>query len=242
LSLTISSTKENTMSDNKTEKLFTKALTAARKGKGRNVVFGSKIPSARSPNIAEYERNSETTIRRGHHLIGAGPARFGYAAVTAAGDKTWMGRTLSDVEAKIASKEEKRKTVFGSRIPTQAEYEANERRSAHIAEERVNKAPLDERKENAKDLSVALRDPRLMQERIEWLIIGNYGKGPQLMAEEVLKSPRTNKYAGLTMLIGVHEWRVPRVMTAAIWKKLSPSEKKALDAAIDRAIASAQSE
>lgn len=157
------------MSDKKTEKLFTKALTATRKGKGKGVIFGSNIPS-------------------------------------------------------------------------QAQYEANERRSAHVIEERVNKAPLAERKENTAEFLNALRDPQLMEERIEWLIIGNYGKGPQLMAEDFLKSPRMNKYAGLTQLIGVHEWHVPRQMEIAAWKKLSAAEKKALDAAIDRAIATARAE
>jgi hypothetical protein len=34
--------------------------------------------------------------RRGWHLIGEGPARFGWATYTAAGDGTWLGRTASE--------------------------------------------------------------------------------------------------------------------------------------------------
>jgi len=43
------------MSDTKTEKLFTKALTAARKGKGRALVFGSKLPSTKAAKDAKPE-------------------------------------------------------------------------------------------------------------------------------------------------------------------------------------------
>lgn len=158
------------MSDKKTEKLFTKALTATRKGKGKGVIFGSNIP-------------------------------------------------------------------------TQAQWESNELRSARVHEERVNAAPLSERKEKAIELLSALKDPRLMQERIGWLIDGNYGKGPQLQVEQVLAgSARSNKHAAITQLIGVHEWGVPRVMTVNVWKKLTHSQQAALSKAIDAAIAAASVE
>ena len=46
---------------------------------------------------------SDRTVRSGHHLIGAGPARKGYAAYTAAGDGLWLGRTVAEALAKIAA-------------------------------------------------------------------------------------------------------------------------------------------
>ena len=43
---------------------------------------------------------SDRTVRAGTHLIGAGSARQGFAAYTAAGDGMFLGRTHADAVAR----------------------------------------------------------------------------------------------------------------------------------------------
>ena len=118
-------------------------------------------------------------------------------------------------------------------IPSQAEYGRNERRSADIFEQRINKSPLRDRQEaRAAFLEAMATDPATVAERISWLIDGHYGYGEMLAARQVVASPRMNHEAGLTQLVAVFEWQCPRVMAVDAWKKLTPAQKKALSAAV----------
>ena len=126
-------------------------------------------------------------------------------------------------------------------IPSQAEYESNERRSAIIDEQRIEKASLADRKEAQAALYDAMAtDPATVAERISWLIDGNYGYGQMQMARQVVASPRTNREAALTQLVAVYEWQCPRRMSVEAWKKLSTAQKKALSAAVAVVISEAE--
>ena len=126
-------------------------------------------------------------------------------------------------------------------LPTQAQYEANELAMARRDEERINAEPLRDRKECQDNfLDAMATDPALVAERIAWLIDGNYGYGPMVLAKRIVASPRSNRVAGLSQLVCVYEWRCPRVMGVAAWKKLTKSQKHALESAIETVIAEAE--
>jgi hypothetical protein len=129
-------------------------------------------------------------------------------------------------------------------LPSQREYEDREFRLAYAEMEKVRKAPLSERKEAGFEFFQAMRDdPKLVAERIEWLIAGNYGYGAMKHAKRVLgQSARANKVASLTQMIGSFEWHSPAAMTIAWWKKLTPDQKLSLDRAVRKAIKSAEAE
>ena len=126
-------------------------------------------------------------------------------------------------------------------LPSQDEYEAHELAMARRDEERINAEPLPDRKEcQANFLDAMARDPALVAERIGWVLNGSYGYGPMVLATRIVKSPRMNRIAGLSQLVCVFEWRCPRAMGVAAWKKLTGPQKRALDAAIETVIEEAE--
>ena len=130
-----------------------------------------------------------------------------------------------------------------SGTPSQAEYERRELEDANRKLAELRRAPLSERKEAQADFLKAMRDdPELVAERIGWLLGGNYGYGPKLLAKRVLDNTRMNRPAALTQMIGAFEWMTPGDHVIAAWKKLSAGEKAALERAVQGAIKSAQRE
>jgi len=128
-----------------------------------------------------------------------------------------------------------------SSLPSQREYEQYELKKAIAQESQVEKAPLADRKAAAAEFFESMRDtPQTVGERVEWLLAGNYGKGSHMRAQQVLKSPRMNRRAALTQMVGIYEWQSPGVMSRAAWKKLTKPQQKALDAAVDEAIRDAE--
>jgi len=130
-----------------------------------------------------------------------------------------------------------------SRIPSQEEYERRELQEAQGKLAEVRRAPLADRKEAQAEFFEAMRDrPQVVGERVGWLLDGNYGYGSMLLAKRVLGSPRMNRSAALTQMVGAFEWQSPEDMTRAAWKKLSASEKARLESEVQSAIQSAESE
>jgi hypothetical protein len=126
---------------------------------------------------------------------------------------------------------------------TDQDYERNELRLAGKHMDEVNSASLSDRKDAAESFYAAMKDdPALVAERISWMLDGNYGKGAQLKAEQVLASPRMNQAAALNMLVASFEWMCPGRMAAASWKRLTPVQKRELDEAISVVIESATGE
>jgi hypothetical protein len=125
-------------------------------------------------------------------------------------------------------------------IPSQYEYEMRE---FHEFQRQMREAETNpSRKADCAHFAQQMAaDPGLIAERIGWLIDGSYGYGAMQKAKQVLgMSARANKAAQLTHMIGALEWRCPPRMTIVAWKKLTPAQKKALDRAVKKEIASAE--
>lgn len=128
--------------------------------------------------------------------------------------------------------------------PSQADYERRERAELRRRLDEVDKAPLNERKENLRDLEdmfssklARLRDGiETVAERVGWLLDGNYGYGSYLVANEIAANRRMNRVAALTQLTLALEWGVPPRMSAAWWNKLSAPAKRELNDAVQAEI------
>lgn len=127
-----------------------------------------------------------------------------------------------------------------SGIPSQAAYEHQELAEAHKRLGEIQRAPLADRREaQSRFLEVMRGAPEVVAERIGWLVDGNYGYGPMTLAKRVLASPRMNRPAALTHMIGAFEWQSPEIMSRGAWKRLTPGEKTRLESAVQGAITSA---
>lgn len=123
------------------------------------------------------------------------------------------------------------------------EYEMREIRLAHRQMDEVRDAPLADRREAQAHFFEVMRDsPDLVGERVGWLLGGNYGYGPMLLAKRILDSPRMNRVAALTQMIGVFEWHCPEDRTRQAWKRLTAPEKARLAYAVQDAIREAEEE
>lgn len=117
------------------------------------------------------------------------------------------------------------------------DYERREIAIAYRQIDDVNRAPLRDRQEAARDFFETMRDtPQIVGERVGWLLAGNYGYGSKLIAENVLHSPRMNRVAALTQLIGVFQWQSPERMTRQAWKRLTGQAKALLATAVETEI------
>lgn len=97
-----------------------------------------------------------------------------------------------------------------SRASNDAEHERRERAEAQQRLAEVRRQPLSDRKEaQAKFLETMRVNPELIAERLGWLLDGSYGYGAMLLAKQVLGSPRMNRSAALTQMVGAFEWMVP---------------------------------
>jgi len=123
------------------------------------------------------------------------------------------------------------------------EYGRRSLMEAYHHQQEVEKAPLSERQEARAAFQEAMAtDPALVAERIGWMIDGNYGQGEMLKAKQIVASPRMNRRAALTHLVGVYEWKCPGNFAVDAWKKLNSGQKQALDAAVDVVIEAAEQE
>jgi hypothetical protein len=113
-------------------------------------------------------------------------------------------------------------------------YRARETAHERHEHEEIRKDPIADRKEAQKAFLDAMKnDPALVAERVRWLLSGTYGDGNLLLAEKILARPRTNRIAALVQMVGLIEWRCPEDMTRSAWKRLSASERAALDRQVE---------
>lgn len=128
-------------------------------------------------------------------------------------------------------------------MPNQ-EYDNRSLTEAYHHMQRVENAPLSDRKEaQAEFLDAMKTEPDLIAERLGWLFDGNYGRGEQMKAIQILgMKANANKVASLNQLIGAYEWSCPPAMSVAAWKKLTAAEKDLLDRAIKIVIEAATKE
>ena len=114
----------------------------------------------------------------------------------------------------------------------------------YLAEARAReRAPLADRKDAQREFFDAMKNhPDVVGERVGWLLNGSYGQGAGLKASQILESPRMNRQAALTILVGDAEWMTPAAMAVAAWKKLTPSQKAALAREVEQAIRAREAE
>jgi len=130
-----------------------------------------------------------------------------------------------------------------SPIPSQRDYEMRELSMFRKQMEQVERLPLAERKENAREwLNDLMNDQKLIAERVGWLLNGSYGKGSFDSACRVLASPRMNQVAWCAITIANLEWRCPAKMAIESWKKLPVETRYQVNEAIRREIADAKAE
>jgi hypothetical protein len=128
-------------------------------------------------------------------------------------------------------------------IPSQSEYEAREARELETTLSRVEKAPLADRKEAARDYyEVMANDPARVAERIGWLFDGNYGYGAMMKAKRILAAPRMNRAAALSQIVAALDHQCAQRDAMAMWNKLTPRQKQDLDAAIQVVIVAAEND
>ena len=124
-----------------------------------------------------------------------------------------------------------------SRIPSQREYEEREykefKRQLLSTLELSKKDKLEARAE----LLEALRnDPKLVAQRINWMIDGNYGYGAYRQAWSLIDRPRANRAAWMVQTIGALEWQVYPNDVVTLWKQLTPSQKQRLEEEVKKVI------
>lgn len=147
---------------------------------------------------------------------------------------------MNDIARARAKRDQK---TVAQRAQADAAYERRELAEAHGQLNNLLRAPLSDRKEAQNSFFETMRDnPELVAERIGWLLNGTYGYGQMKIAKQVLASPRMNRAATLTQLIGAFEWMCPENMSRAAWKKLTPGEQSRLDGAVQEALRDAARE
>ena len=100
-----------------------------------------------------------------------------------------------------------------------------------------DRLPLSERKENAARLFHDMKsDPAVVAERVGWLLNGSYGYGGMIKGKKAASSKRGNREVQLVMMTAAIEWGVPARMVAAEWHKLTPAEKRRLNALLRKEI------
>jgi hypothetical protein len=128
-------------------------------------------------------------------------------------------------------------------MKTNSEYTNRSLDEALKKAREIDREPLNARQEARQAFYEAMaEDPSLVAERIGWLIDGNYGYGEMLKAKQIVASPRMNRRAALTHMIGLYEWQCPGNFAVEGWKKLTAQQKSTLDAAVDVVIEAAEAE
>lgn len=150
-------------------------------------------------------------------------------------------KTAVEIDEVARMRQKKQAAAARAQASSHAEYERRELADAHRTLDDLRRHPLSDRREAQADFLEALRDhPEIVSERIGWLLNGSYGYGPMQLAKRVLASPRMNRSAALTQMIGAYEWQCPEEMSRTAWKKLSATEQAALERSVQLAITSAE--
>jgi hypothetical protein len=122
---------------------------------------------------------------------------------------------------------------------TNEEYEAREiaQYRRDVARTNAQQWANAERAEQREEYAQWLKDAAWINERVNWLYAGNYGKGAQLIAQEIRSaSKRRNKAAQIGNMMAQLEHHLTPAHAAKAWKTLTPDEQAAANAAIIEAM------
>lgn len=116
------------------------------------------------------------------------------------------------------------------------EYESRELAAWRKQISDLEHAPLAERREAKALWLEALRAPRLLRERAEWLMAGSYGAGPLIDVNASLARRRVNHIAYVAQALAAAEWMCPPREARIAYSALTPAEQVAANEAILAAI------
>jgi hypothetical protein len=123
-------------------------------------------------------------------------------------------------------------------IPTQAEYEQREAELLAQKLRVLSEAPKNDRHERANAWLEAMRkDPKIVAQRVGWLIDGNYGYGSYMRVQDIWRAPRADKISALRNLVGALEWLCPLSTAMTMYEKLTKKERETLNYFISKALA-----
>jgi hypothetical protein len=91
---------------------------------------------------------------------------------------------------------------------------------------------LSERRLAREEWYEALTDEKLIRERLNWLLAGNYGKGAYDVAWTIKNAKRGNRTAQIAQLLAAVEWQCPTSFAREAWNCLNKAAQKAINAAI----------
>lgn len=113
----------------------------------------------------------------------------------------------------------------------QNEKNTTQRKLSHLASE-----PLHIRQANRKEYAKDLHDTRLVAQRIEWMLDGNYGFGAYLICQDIMKNYRMNRIAALSQMIGGLEWQCSALEARKAYLSLDAAAQDRINAAIQAVI------
>mgnify|MGYP001370440704 FL=1 len=116
------------------------------------------------------------------------------------------------------------------------QYEQNEAILHSRYVQSIERAPLAERKEAQADALQLMRDPETLTRLTRYMLAGNHGYRPHIIAREIAENKRMNRTAALTALVCLYETRTPNANTRAAWHQLTSDEQTAANAAVMTAI------
>ena len=118
---------------------------------------------------------------------------------------------------------------------TQAEYHNAEMQRFFKKMERIEKAPLNERREAREEWKEALEYRQNIARNCSWLLDGSYGYGEMIRAHSLI-SGGGNKAARLGILLAALDHNCPAVFAVSAFKSLATEQQKAINEAINGAI------
>lgn len=116
-----------------------------------------------------------------------------------------------------------------TKIPTQAEYEADEARRFHRDLNRVEAADRAEKQAGAVDWFDLLGDVDEVVVRVDWLLAGNYGFGAQQAALKIAANKRSNRAAQIGQIIAALECQCPQDMARREFLRCSPPAQREIN-------------
>lgn len=120
-------------------------------------------------------------------------------------------------------------------IPSQTEYHHNEMQRFFKKMERIEKAPLSERREARNDWKEALEYKQNIARNCSWLLDGSYGYGEMIRAHSLI-SGGGNKAARLGILLAALDHNCPATFAVSAFKCLTAEQQEAVSEAINEAI------
>lgn len=115
-------------------------------------------------------------------------------------------------------------------------YAQNEKRLTNRRLNELSHEPLSIRQANRKEYAKDLHDTRLIVQRIEWMLDGNYGFGAYLICQDIMSRPRMNRVAALSQMIGGLEWKCSAVEARKAYLSLDTAAQDRINTAIQAVI------